>query len=628
MEVTFNENNIFFFLHRADLSVVNPTQEMIVEYKFDDGTALPENLAIGTTWGHNQNIYFEVEQSAFTGIVVQTSDIDKYSIQTLTSSYLIAVLNSVRNLTLLTSPGPTNYVFGNPSVTSGSLTAALFPIFIRSSEGILPENNFLAPIIRGHKEDENFKSKYTIIQEVGSITNGDFKLAVKYNKDYHSDLLVTAIYDAQGNDIIGNANIEQGDGQTRIHLSKEKIADLRAQRISFEIEATIDKDYYNLSSYLNEDYLELPIEASTNFIPSSVSDVASTWARPSGEAVSQTINQGETTNDLSASDFVDNLNSGLLNDEPFVVGFLEEQEFNELGDDFLNVVIESSISSIQNTIRVPVVVVENIGTVFVHHVNQEGKRLVESEQITGIIGEAYSTHPKEIEHFNLREIPTNAEGVYSKEEINVTYIYDIVTVPPVDPLNPENEVNPENKPELPENQGLLSIDFVSIFNFGSQAISAQEEMYYAQPQRLLNEDGTINEDEERPNYVQISDRRSENDRNGWQLAVTQNGQFETRDEEQLLGARLSLTNQALSTGQGGSLPELQQTNPLILVPDVKRVLVMAQGEEGAGTWIYRFGDQETAGKSIALMVPQGTNPKAERYKTSLIGELSAVPWNE
>lgn len=125
------------------------------------------------------------------------------------------------------------------------------------------------------------------------------------------------------------------------------------------------------------------------------------------------------------------------------------------------------------------------------------------------------------------------------------------------------------KPELPEDQGPLSIDFATTFNFGSQAISPCEETYYAKPQRLFNEDGTVNEDEERPNYVQISDRRSENEWNGWQLAVTQNDQFENQDKEPLLGARLS------------------------------------------------FGDQEMAGESIGLTVLQGANPKAAQYKTTL-----------
>lgn len=263
-----------------------------------------------------------------------------------------------------------------------------------------------------------------------------------------------------------------------------------------------------------------------------------------------------------------------------------------------------------------------------HYESEDGMTLEEPEMLSGFLGDPYQSAPKEIQGYQLTALPENASGEFTREAIQVTYVYQREAVSPVDPLAPETEVDPENKPDLPEDQGLLSIDFASTFNFGAQAISAQEETYYANPQRLLNEDGTVNEDEERPNYIQISDRRPENERNGWQLAVTQNGQFETQDEEPLLGARLSFTNQALATAQGGILPELQQTNPLTLVPGVKRGLVMAQGDEGAGTWIYRFGDQETAGESIGLTVPQGANPKATQYKTTLTWELSAVPGNE
>ncbi|WP_429974991.1 WxL domain-containing protein [Enterococcus sp. DIV0840c] len=197
---------------------------------------------------------------------------------------------------------------------------------------------------------------------------------------------------------------------------------------------------------------------------------------------------------------------------------------------------------------------------------------------------------------------------------------------PVDPLDPEIEVDPENKPELPEDQGLLSIDFASSFNFGTQSISLQEQTYYAQPQRLLNEDGTVNEEEARPNYIQISDRRSENERNGWELAVTQKEQFKGEENQELVGARLSLLNQQLVTVQGGTAPGLQ-TVPSSLVPGNRRTLLKAQGNEGTGTWIYRFGDGDSAGESVALNVPKGANPEATTYSTTLIWELSAVPDN-
>ncbi|AUJ87396.1 hypothetical protein CXM95_17300 [Enterococcus sp. CR-Ec1] len=213
------------------------------------------------------------------------------------------------------------------------------------------------------------------------------------------------------------------------------------------------------------------------------------------------------------------------------------------------------------------------------------------------------------------------------EPATTLIVGEVGPVSPVDPLDPDAEVDPENKPELPEDQGLLSIDFVSQFDFGSQAISAHDQTYYAQPQRLLNEDGTVNEDEERPNYVQVSDRRSENERNGWQLAVTQKEQFQTKTKTELAGAQLQLMNQQLVTAQGGKEPSLQATNPLNLIPGNKRTLIRAEGNEGTGTWIYRFGNADTAGESVALHVPKAANPEATKYSTTLVWELSAVPGN-
>ncbi|MFS0959183.1 WxL domain-containing protein [Enterococcus casseliflavus] len=214
----------------------------------------------------------------------------------------------------------------------------------------------------------------------------------------------------------------------------------------------------------------------------------------------------------------------------------------------------------------------------------------------------------------------------SFEPATTLIVGDLGPVSPVDPLDPEIEVDPENKPELPEDQGQLSIDFVSSFNFGSQVISVHDQTYYALSQRLLNEDGTVNETEERPNYVQISDRRSENERNGWELAVTQKEQFKGENNQVLNGASITLSNQQVITAQGGTAPGLQSV-PCELVPGNRRTLLKAQGNEGTGTWIYRFGDSETAGESVTLNVPKGATPEATTYSTTLVWELSAVPDN-
>lgn len=265
--------------------------------------------------------------------------------------------------------------------------------------------------------------------------------------------------------------------------------------------------------------------------------------------------------------------------------------------------------------------------VTVEYVDDSLNEIAEKEYLNGFIGESYQSIPKEINGYTLNSNPENATGIFTDQQQLVTYTYIKDQVTPLDPIDPDIDVDPENKPELPEDQGLLSIDFVSSFSFGSQVISAHDQNYYAKPQRLLNEDGTVNENEKRPNYVQISDRRSEDERNGWQLAVTQNEQFENSSGHELSGARLRFTNQELVATHNGTAPELQQTNPLQLVPNAKRVLLMAQGNEGTGTWIYRFGDLESADKSIVLEVPKETNPEATSYVTTLTWELSAVPGN-
>ncbi|MGQ4068276.1 BspA family leucine-rich repeat surface protein [Enterococcus mundtii] len=246
------------------------------------------------------------------------------------------------------------------------------------------------------------------------------------------------------------------------------------------------------------------------------------------------------------------------------------------------------------------------GSVTVHYRSINDQEVIAPEIITGGIREPFQIEEKAIEGYTLQEIPDNISGRFTEEEQAVIFRYM------------KNTVDPED-------QGLLSIDFVSSFNFGAQAISVHDQTYYAQPQRLLNGDGTVNEIEERPNYVQISDRRPESERNGWELAVTQQEQFKGKGNQVLNGASITLLNQQVVTAQGGTAPELQSVHPLI--PGNRQRLLKAQGSEGMGTWIYRFGDAETAKESVALNIPKGANPEATTYSTKLTWELSRVPDN-
>ncbi|WP_430617559.1 hypothetical protein IGI86_003294 [Enterococcus sp. AZ188] len=246
-----------------------------------------------------------------------------------------------------------------------------------------------------------------------------------------------------------------------------------------------------------------------------------------------------------------------------------------------------------------------------------GFRFVEWKILSG--GGQISDKDAENTEFTMGSANTVLQAVFESEQPSV--------VNPLDPLDPEIEVNPENRPELPENQGLLSVDFISQFDFGKHTISVQEQTYYAKPQRLLDGNGTLMEGEERPNYVQVSDRRSPTDRIGWQLSVTQDKQFENEQGNELTGAEIQFKNQQLVSPQNGKAPGLEQPNMVSLVPGEKQALITAQEDSGTGTWIYRFGDADSASESVSLTIPSGTVPQASAYNTTFVWELSSVPEN-
>ncbi len=270
---------------------------------------------------------------------------------------------------------------------------------------------------------------------------------------------------------------------------------------------------------------------------------------------------------------------------------------------------------------------QSVGTVTVQYRDTRNREVAVPMVITGGVHEPFQIEEKAIEGYTIQEVPTNLSGRFTEQEQLVIFRYLKDPISPVDPLAPENEVGPENPPQLPNDQGALSIDFASQFMFGNQIISTQMKRYYAQPQRLLSADGTINDDEERPNYVQISDRRPENERNGWQLAVIQNNQFMDRQEHELRGARLLLMNQQVMSVQINGEPEVKHQGGVPLVPGEKMALLTARNDQGIGTWVYRFGDRESAGESIVLEVPPTANPRATSYQTTLTWELSIVPGN-
>ena len=66
----------------------------------------------------------------------------------------------------------------------------------------------------------------------------------------------------------------------------------------------------------------------------------------------------------------------------------------------------------------------NKGNVIIKYVNADTKEEIEtSESISGKIGTSYTTEAKDIKGYELIEAPNNASGVYTENDITVTYLY-------------------------------------------------------------------------------------------------------------------------------------------------------------------------------------------------------------
>lgn len=195
-------------------------------------------------------------------------------------------------------------------------------------------------------------------------------------------------------------------------------------------------------------------------------------------------------------------------------------------------------------------------------------------------------------------------------------------VDPRDPLNPDVDVDPDNRPTLPENQGLISIDFISQFDFGHVPIRSSQAYYPALPQKLRNaEDDPAGG--ERPNYVQISDRREES--TGWTLSARMDeAGFVSEEGHQLRGVQLLLNNIRMATtgSNTSTAPTYWESREL---NTGRQILAKAEEGQGSGTWIQRFGDGETMDQSVMLEVPVNAAPQATSYTGIIHWELSFVP---
>lgn len=201
-----------------------------------------------------------------------------------------------------------------------------------------------------------------------------------------------------------------------------------------------------------------------------------------------------------------------------------------------------------------------------------------------------------------------SSGQYAQMDYTVPVTIRPLQVSPKDPENPQEELHPEVMPELPENQGFLSIDFVPTIQFGDQEIS-----YFA-PETLYAEPLRTTANETRANFVQVSDRRGRNQSDGWRLSVKQREQFKNSGTGHVLaGASLQFHHiQAIAVSGQENQPT--HSEQLSLLPGVSSTVAQAQAGSGLETWLFAFGTTDQADESVVLHLASNRNAKLEHMK--------------
>lgn len=208
---------------------------------------------------------------------------------------------------------------------------------------------------------------------------------------------------------------------------------------------------------------------------------------------------------------------------------------------------------------------------------------------------------------------------------DVRFIEDTNPTDPIDPTDPTDPVDPTDP--ITPTEGSLSIDYASSFHFDEHKISAKDETYTAAFDTVwADKEHTIKEN--RPNWVQVTDKRGTNA--GWKLQVTQDSQFTTGEGDaakELKGAELTIKNAASKSTSDNKATAPTTPGTINLDPaGAAQDVMTAQKDAGMGTWLDVFGDETTGDKSIELMVPGAAEKvKDATYKTDLTWTLTDTP---
>lgn len=224
---------------------------------------------------------------------------------------------------------------------------------------------------------------------------------------------------------------------------------------------------------------------------------------------------------------------------------------------------------------------------------------------------------------NTISVLAGTDGATHNSTGTVTFKASDETTNPVDPTNPGVVVTPDGDNKA-GTAGPLSIDFASSLDFGTQVITTSDQTYYAAAQGVsyLDTDGVTTVEEDRPNYVQVTDNRGTE--TGWVLKVKQDAQF-VNGTNQLTGAQITMNNVEVATASSSAEPSNVASSVALTAMNTETLVMSAQEGEGAGTYVARFGDTTTMEESVELSVPGSTTKYAGAYTTSLTWVLSNVP---
>ncbi|MTD38625.1 hypothetical protein GIX45_08285 [Erwinia sp. CPCC 100877] len=184
---------------------------------------------------------------------------------------------------------------------------------------------------------------------------------------------------------------------------------------------------------------------------------------------------------------------------------------------------------------------------------------------------------------------------------------------PAEPITVIDNLNNTEKTSYGED-GVLTIDYVSNFQFGLQHASDETTVISASDQQAVTAEKitlTI------PNFIQVSDTRGTN--SGWKLSVKQCSQFHTDDQQypELTGAILQLNNGKYTSPVDNTLWVKDAAD---LAIGQEEIVMRAAAGEGGNSNLLSW----TNG-GISLIIP-GNSPKlAQTYQSELQWSILDTP---